>query len=47
MATLFFTNYHTIEINLSTESLGHPGNNLFTEGETKLYFFALAKDLSR
>lgn len=24
-----YTNYHTIEINLSAESLGRPGNNLF------------------
>ena len=36
-----YTNYHTIDINLSGASLGRPGNNFFTEGETKT--FELAK----
>lgn len=38
-----YTNYHTIDINLSGASLGRPGNNFFTEGETKT--FELAVDL--
>lgn len=42
-----YTNYHTIEINLSAESLGHPGNNLFTEGETKTFELAVNLSVSR
>lgn len=42
-----YTNYHTIEINLSAESLGRPGNNLFTEGETKTFELAVNLSVSR
>lgn len=38
------TNWHSIMINLSAESLGYSGNNFFTEGETKT--FELAVELS-
>lgn len=37
------TNQSSVMVNLSAESLGRPGNNLFTEGETKT--FELAVDL--
>lgn len=42
-----YTNYHTIEINLSAESLGRPGNNLFTEGETKTFELPVNLSVSR
>lgn len=37
------TNQSSVMVNLSAESLGRPGNNFFTEGETKT--FELAADL--